>query len=453
MAVAWFCGMGLVAVGAGIGAALVAEPVPLREEARPGQVTRAVVELKAEGLYQPGRGEAGTERPSPLKVRVQTRLAFRERVLAAAPGGAARRVVRWVDQAAAAINGDGAFRPTASALRPEEALLVVERRREGILAFSPGGPLTRPELELVQGPCDPLALATLLPEKPVAVGDHWPVGDEAARSLSGYDALAVNALRATLESLDDASARIALKGEVRGAVLGGEGVITCSGTLTFDRRQGRITSLRVDRSEDRQPGPVEAGLDVTSTLTLDRGAAEPPPELAEAALAGLPTDPSPARELLLYAPPEGQYTLLHDRAWHTFAEDSRRTVLKRLDRGEVVAQCNLSAGPHAGKGRHQDLQQFRDDIRRALGRRFGAFLGAGELDGTPAQELRYKVAVQGKEGDVPIVWLYYLVANPEGDQMLALFTLAEGQLKRFADQDLQMIGSLQWKAEPPRRSP
>lgn len=453
MAVARSCAIGFVALGVGIGAARASEPVRLREEARTGQVLRVVVELKAQGLYRPGAPGPGTEPPKPLKVKVLTRLDCVERVLQADPGGAARRVVRWVNQAAAALNGEGSFQPTASALRPDVALLLAERRPEGILTFSPGGPLTRPELELVQGPCDPMALAGLLPAGPVAVGDHWPVGDEAARSLSGYDALAVNAVQATLETLDDASARIGLKGEVRGAVLGGEGVMTCSGSLTFDRREGRIASVTVDRVEDRQPGPVEAGLDVTSTLTLERKATELPPELSEAALAGVPTVASPALELLRYSPPEGNYTLLHDRDWHTFAEDTRRTVLKRLDHGEVVAQCNLAAGPHAGKGRHQDLEQFRDDVRRALGRRFVAFLGAGELDGTPAGELRYKVAVQGKEGDVPLVWLYYLVANPEGDQMLAMFTLTEAQLKRFADQDLQMMGSLQWKAGEARPSP
>ena len=70
--------------------------------------------------------------------------------------------------------------------------------------FSPGGPLTRLELELVEGPGDPLALAGLLPDRPVAVGDHWVVEDAAARSLSAYDTLAANKVEATLEAADAA---------------------------------------------------------------------------------------------------------------------------------------------------------------------------------------------------------------------------------------------------------
>ena len=62
-------------------------------------------------------------------------------------------------------------------IRPEVRLLVAERReRDGpVVVISPAGPLTWDELELVQGLGDPLTLADLLPEKPVAVGEHWRV--------------------------------------------------------------------------------------------------------------------------------------------------------------------------------------------------------------------------------------------------------------------------------------
>ena len=120
-------------------------------------------------------------------------------------------------------------------------------------------------------------------------------------------------------------------------------------------------------------------------------------------------------------------------------------VLKRLDRGELVAQCNLAVGPNAGKGRHQDLGQFRDDLRKALGDRFVRFVGEGEVDGAPAGGFRYKVTVQGRQGDAGVLWHYYLIAGPEGDQLIATFTLGLAQQAQFADQDLRLIGSLEWK--------
>ena len=439
-AVGWFVGwLGLSAAAAG--------PVELRESAQPGATSRVVVELKAKGNLQPVTAAGAAKREEkPLAVRVEARFACVQRDLEPGPGGV-RRAARWTVQAAAARNGE--VIPEDSALRPEVRLLVAELREGSAFVSSPGGPLTRPELELVQGPADPLCLPGLLPEKPVAVGDRWKVGADAARSLSGYDALASNNLEATLEALDDASAKFRIRGEVRGAALGGEGTIACDGTATFDRKAGWIARLDLERAEARKAGAVEAGLDIKSTLSLERTpTTEVPPELGDAAVAALPARPPAGSELLRFLPVGGGYTFLHDRNWHIFSESPRQAVLRRLDHGEVVGQLNLARGPNAGRGRHQDLAQFRDDIRAALARSFGRFVGEGDIEGTEPGGYRHKVAVGGRVGEVDVLWLYYLIADAKGDQLLGTFTLAAAQARRFADQDVQMIGSLAWMPDP-----
>jgi hypothetical protein len=444
-------------------------PVGLCETVRRGSSTRVAIELKAQGLFRPGLPPGGTSAesrmPKPLALEIQTRLIFIERVVQVGaneavqagrvdraktkvtkPAAAGRplKAVRHVIQAASAINGE--VRPTAASIRPEVAILVAERRNHQgpVAVVSAAGPLTRSELELVQGVGDPLALADLLPADPVVIGDHWRVGDAAAQAVSGYDVLTSNTLDAVLESSDLDRARVRLKGEIQGSALGGSGTMTCEGFLTFDRQAGRVDRLDLNRNETRRPGPIEAGLDVKSTLTVIRNAVEPPATLSNAALAELPLEITPQRELLRLTTPGGKAILLHDRHWHSFWDDPKLTVLKRLDGGQVIAQCNLAVGPPAGKGRHQDHNQFRDDIRRALKERFGHFLGAGLVDGDPAGGFRYKVGVQGREGQLGVVWYYYLLAGPEGDQLLATFTLAADHVKALGDQDLEMIGSLQW---------
>ncbi len=450
------------------GPARADERVELRESRAAGTCTQVRIELKAEGLFRPGLSAgaltAEATMPKPLALDVKTRLIFAERLLgpAAAPGGveagrrsesgsAARpgsggKAVRWVSQAAAAINGD--VRPTASVLRPGLSLLVAARAPAGgaVVVVSPAGPMTRSELELVQGLGDPLTLADFLPRQPVAKGGAWKLPDSAVVSLNGYDAVKSSTLEGTLEQLDVAAARVRLKGEVQGSALGGAGTITCEGLLNFDRQAGLVDRLEVNRVESRQPGPVEAGLDVKSTLTVLRRPARLVLELNDGALANLALDTAPQRQLLQLIAPDGKYNLVHDRQWHTYWDDPRLIVLKRLDKGKVVAQCNLAVGPSAGKGKHQDLAQFRDDLRSSLKQRFVQFLGAGEVDGDPAGGFRYKVGVQGREGELAVLWNYYLIASPEGDQLLATFTLAEEDAAAFAAQDLEIIGSLQWNS-------
>ena len=100
--------------------------------------------------------------------------------------------------------------------------------------------------------------------------------------------------------------------------------------------------------------------------------------------------------------------------------------------------------PPPAKGRHQDPAQFRDDIRRGLKDRFVQFLGAGEVAGRPDGGFRYRVGVQGREGDLGVIWYYYLLASPSGEQLLATFTLAVDHQKTFGESDLELIGSLRW---------
>ena len=174
-------------IGLAIAASAAAEPVALREVARPGDTSRATIALKAEGSFKPAT-LPGSPEAKPLALKVETRVEFVERVGTVDPKGVPRRAFRQVEGAAATINGE--VRPSSSVLRPEVATLVADAPRGVGRDRAVGGPLTRSELELVQGPGDPLALASMLPPGPVAVGDRWTVGDLAAKNLSGYDALA-----------------------------------------------------------------------------------------------------------------------------------------------------------------------------------------------------------------------------------------------------------------------
>jgi hypothetical protein len=417
-------------------------PVSLREKAKVGDASKVAIELKAEGQFKQTAPE-GEPSPKPLAFKVESRLEFHEKVLAVATDGSLTRVVRRVEKAGSAINGE--IRPSSAVLRPELSLLVAELKAGQAVVVSPGGPLMRSELELVQGPGDPLALGSLLPAGQLTKGDTWTVGSDAARSLSGYDVLDDNALKATLEtSTDDPVVTAKLNGTIRGSALGGLGTITLNGSFKFDTKANLVTFLQIDRKEIRQAGPVEAGLDVKSTLTVTRQVSDVPPDLNETTLKDVPLEIKPDRELLMFKSPDGKYAILHDRDWHTFWDSDRLSVLKRLSKGEVIANCNLSRGPNAGKGRHQDPAQLREDIRKAAGKRFVRVIGEGKLDGPPEAGYRYKVSVEGREGEVGVLWYYYLMAGPEGDQVLAVFTTAFARQELFGDQDLRLIGTFEW---------
>ncbi|WP_165069493.1 hypothetical protein [Paludisphaera rhizosphaerae] len=443
-------GAGWLAVLLAAAPALAADdPIAMEEKVGPGAITAARIELKAHGQFQrslpPDAMTADAKLPKPLEVDVQTRIVYRERLLP----GPKRRSVRLVKQAASAINGE--IRPTARELRPELSLLVAERRDAdgSATVFSPAGSLTRGELELVEGLGDTLCLLDLLPETPVAKGKPWDVRKTALWAITGYDSVTSSTMKGEVESTTGDEVRVTIRGEVKGLVLGAEGAMTCDGFLTFDRKAGMITALELNRTESRRPGEIEAGLELKSTLTIvRRGGLEAPAELSDAAVAALSPEATPSRLLLQLIAPDGRYNLLHDRSWHTHWDDRKLVVLKKYAEGRVKAQCNLVYGPDAPKGKHQDVQEFERDVRRALKDRIDHVIGGGEVPGDADGGFRWKLGVQGMQGDLGVVWYYYLLASPRGEQLMATFTMADSDAGAFGGEDETIVGTLQWNDPP-----
>jgi hypothetical protein len=420
-----------------------------------GQAYKVRAEFTAKGS-RPGSVRAGTsaarqttpaaDEPA-LPFSVNAELQWLERVQALDGPRRVRRVVRRLQTSSANIGG---FRASGQQIhlevRPEVGLLVADRRGDSVVVFSVGGPLTRTELGLVQTVGDPLLIADLLPGGAVKPGDSWEIPISAARALSDYDTVTSSSVKATLEACNEAKARVTLLGEIQGRARGGDGSIAVAGHFEFDRLRALLTRLELERAEARGAGPIETALDATSTLKVERSPIAVPDALNDAALEGLPLDPDCQRELLLLDPPGAQYTLLHDRSWHLVRDSTSRVVLVRLEGDRAVARCDLALGPNAGRGRHQDLGQFREDVRVALGAAYGRIVGAGDVGGAAAGGYRYRLAVEGAEderGAVPLSYCY-LIASAEGEQLFALFRLTRVAEAAFGEEDLRLIGSLEW---------
>lgn len=436
---------------------LAADKTALRERVDGQRVVRTASAMTAEGDFfldppvNPKTAKPDKEQPESLKVQVTTKLVVQDRwQLAESADGPAAGVLqahRVVETAEANVGGQ--VRGSASRLRKERRRFLADIQNEQVRNGSLDGPITRPELEALTAPGDGITLWTLLPKDPVAVGDTYKMDNLAAKSLTLYDTIAVNGLEGRVETLDAERVKISLSGEVRGALLGAEGKVTFKGTLGFNRVEGLVDSLIVTRQENRRPGTVEAGLAIHSDLEVRRHVLDKPaPELAEAVRGDWPKSIENKHLQLTWAEPAGQYTLEHDRDWHVTWSDTQESVMKRVDRGgTVIAQCNLKRGPSVAAGRHQDPAQFRDDVREALGDQFRKVFGEGVLDRTQDQGYGYKLAVEGLIQELPVVWYYYLMASPGGEQVMATVTTTLAETQNGSKPALGLVESLRWSVQ------
>jgi hypothetical protein len=123
-----------------------------------------------------------------------------------------------------------------------------------------------------------------------------------------------------------------------------------------------------------------------------------------------------------------------------------------VDRGgTVVAQCNVKKAPTVAPGRHQDPGQFREDVREALGDQFRRVFGEGTLDRPAGQGYGYKMAVEGVVQDLPVVWYYYLLASPQGQQYVATVTTTLAETEGSGKAGLMLAETLRWSDRTEKR--
>jgi len=402
-----------------------AETYLLSSAAKPGTLSEVQASLEVGGLLNVNdQGQIKA-----LKMSVVGTVHYSERLLAVpATVNGVRRSVRHYKRADAAIKVDSAA--SQPMLRPELRLIAATWDGQVVTTYGPRWSLSRDELDLVELPGNSLLVEMLLPEKSVAAGDTWQHGDRLLAALLGLDAVSASDVQSVLSSADSKAAQMELAGTVHGAVAGVATEIELKARYTFDRTARRVTAMTLLIKEKRSIGHVGPGIDVT-----------------DAALAGLPLEPTPELLALAYESVGRGFRFGYDRRWHVITDEPEQVVLRLVDRGELVAQCNVAAPAKAESGKSISLARFQADIQQALGKAFGRFVNASEGT-TPGGHVIYRVTAVGEVSELPIQWNYHYVANPQGRQVVFAFTIEGPLVEAFSQSDLELTGTLEFLEAP-----
>lgn len=374
-------------------------------------------------------------------IAAQATLKFRERPLPPAGRDAqALRALRHYDSVEAKIRV--ADHATAPQLGDKRRLLVAEGRRDGIFFYSPQGPLTALELELLRAPGDDLCLLALLPLKPVAIGEKWSPASWVGQMLTDTQTASKSELTCTLESVAKGLAKVRFEGTVEGATAGSAGKIELHGSYLFDVQGQRLVQAELQQIEERSVGPVSPGLKVTAKAVVTRTPTANTSDLSQQAAADVPLEPPPALTRLYFRTP-WNVQFEHDRAWHVFQQSEQIAVLRLMDQGTFVAQCNLAPVRPANPGEHVPEEQFQKDIRTSLGPRLKAIEKAQTVP-TGDRRFLYRVTAAGEANKIPITWIYYLCAAPNGLQVSFVFAVETELRDRLGDRDVEMLKSLRF---------
>lgn len=428
-----------------------ADEVTLEEPDTDTRVRQVSTEVRTSGKVFTNAGSGKTSE-HPLSATALFR--YRERRLP--PGGRdfqSLRVLREFDLAK--MQTQVAGHDSGAELPATQRLVVVRGERSGLQCYSPGQAMSRESVDLLELPGDPLILTALLPRTAVVPGAQWKAPEWAAQMLATLEAVDKVELNCRLASSDENSAVIEFSGSANGQRFGANTDVVLGGRLLFDRQAKLIRQATARYAIKSSIGTINPGIDATVDVKVDRALADSPGRLTDAIADAIPLEPAPADLLLDFAAPPWGVTLSFDRKWYVFQALFEGTpqvaILRLIEQGSLICQCNLSPIAAASPGEHTPIDQFEADIQQALGDKFKQIKSRDTIpteDGRTFLRLvaEGEMTVSGEQGAVklPMNWIYYLCADRTGKQMSFVFVVEPAYLELLAGRDLQMVRSVRF---------
>jgi len=382
-----------------------------------------------------------------LPLEVEGRLIYDERILAAADEPWDRQAVRSYKEASAKIKaGKGVVN---RALDSDRSLIMALANDAESLLFCPREPLRREDLDLIDVQGNSLLVDTLLPAKAVAMDESWRPDERCLARLFGWDLVTQSDVTARLGSVTERVALIEFSGRMDGSSGGVAAEIELNGKANYHLDQRLMTWYAVSLREKRAIGHAEPGFEVTARLRMAMQPSATPPELADSELQFPRQNAQASADLLTYQSDHADFRLIHDRRWRSMIDRHDLSVFRLVDRGDLIAQCNISELPEFEPGRHLSLDEFRADVQQKLEQQFGQIVEASQTEGENGQRI-LRIVVSGMASEIPIQWVYYHISDDQGRRAALAFTFESKLVERFAEADRTLVETFQFT---PRRQP
>ncbi len=376
-----------------------------------------------------------------LPLRVSGRSRYDERTRHPQSGDGSKRDVRFYHDAQATIAIDE--NRIEMGLSDDRKLIVADASATKLTLFSPLGPLTRDELELIQTQGSSSLLDRLAPASPVALYAEWSHDARDLAPLLGLDAIHQTDVKSTLRQVEGDVAIIDMSGQVSGAIDGVASDITLKAKYNINLQSHRVTWLAMSMREDRAIGHATPGFDVTARVRVEINEKPTSDELSEAILNQLPLELNAGSTQLRLESRLGGFGLLHARDWQMMVDRHDVTILRMIDQGVLIAQCNISSLPDLASGKRVQLPEFQADIEKALGKSFGQFVEASQQRSDRGHRV-LRAVVSGLASELPIQWIYYHISDDDGRQTALVFAMDAKIVEKFAGADQSIVDTFEF---------
>ncbi len=380
----------------------------------------------------------------PLDTRILVN--FDQRVTNASANSA--QAVRVFDQAKAEIKaGRGA---TSSKLSSNNELILarIKSNNKDLSEYqfaSVADTLTQREYELVKNPADPLTFHRVFNKKNAKVGDKWKVGESDAASFLALDRIISSELFLSLESVKGGVARIFVSGIVKGEIDDAIAEMKVNGLATLDLATQQITALRMDIETNRRVGQVAPGFDGQVKIDLSIRPINDNPRIDRQAL-NRAYRGKKVRFTFKVDQENSDFTIDCDPRWRVIASEKEGAILRYIDDGQLLAQCNVVQLPDRPVDKPLKLEEFKLEVGKIISQSQAKIVNASESQ-TPNGLNALRLLVSGIESNIPVNWLYYHLTSSDGRRLTVVFTLEQDVADEFGDADRSLVEQVRFKPQ------
>jgi hypothetical protein len=439
-----------------LAAAGQAQTYTLAEDPLVDSYFKVELDMKLTGAIKVRQERANPDPKNPYEQRtvyqtVTAKHQFLERVLEASKSGLVDKSARkyLIARAEFQVGKDRA----TNTLHPKRCFMIAHRFKDQAFVYCPDGILTREELELTEH-FDTMGLPGLLPARAVKVGETWKPANAAVQTLLDLDGLVSQDLICKLGKVEKDMAEVSVTGTANGISLGAAVKMKVAGSYQFNLKAKHLTALTWKQNDEREQGPVSPAFQAEIVTTMKRTPieAEEADDLDDVRLIKVePTPPKPLTQLM-FAEPQGRYELVYERDWHIVGRSENQLVMRLMDRGDFVAQLTVTPWKKAEPGKHIGEEEFKEAMSKTLGWEVEDTPEKGKVVPDPrAGYWIYQFSASGTLNGTKAVQYFYMVAGPQGDQVLLTFTMSPTQAAKLNTRDLPLVRGLSFPQASPAR--
>ncbi len=324
---------------------------------------------------------------------------------------------------------------------------VIARHKEGerIQMASIADVLSQNELDLIRNPADPITFGMLLNKKNVRLNEKWNVPSQALTAFLAVDRVYDNDIQIVLKEFDDETSKVYIMGSVKAEVDDIETSMEISGVAMIDRTRNCVTALRTSIREKRQAGQIAPGFEGQTKIDLRMEPVASIKELSNQTLTSL-TKTLKIERRLKWESSIGGFKVVYDPRWRVIAAEDDAAVMRFLDEGELLAQCNIVQLDSLPPESPLTLKAYKNYVENMISKNEAAKISDVKQLTTSAGNSALKVAVNGVEEGLPVQWIYYHVGNKDGRRLTFIFTLEKEVASVFGKADEALVNDLEFYA-------